>query len=165
MGEMPMGGAGVMSFLGMWMVMMVPMMLPALVPVLWRSRLGATHAVVVSAGYYLVWAVVGVAAYPVAVVVMPHLDAGVVVVIAGAYQLPPGALPARAIGIRRARRVEAGCTSRRALQPCDTRVHRHSSDTRTHGCARDGAAGRSHRHGAGERAREDTGEIPCALRG
>jgi predicted metal-binding integral membrane protein DUF2182 len=35
MGEMPMPGAAA-SFLGMWVVMMVAMMLPSLVPMLWR---------------------------------------------------------------------------------------------------------------------------------
>lgn len=112
MGAMPMAGAEVMSvwtrmpgqswpgaatsFLGMWMLMMVPMMLPSLLPALWRSRLTVRHAVVVGAGYYFVWAVVGVIAYPLGViathVVMPHrtlerVAVGVVVVIAGVYQL------------------------------------------------------------------------------
>src|SRR5882724_9537382 len=66
MGEMPMPGgwtmsmvwvrmpgqtwpAVVASFLGMWIVMMVAMMLPSIIPTLWRYRLavdraGVTHA-------------------------------------------------------------------------------------------------------------------------
>ncbi|MDB4888958.1 MAG: hypothetical protein JWL61_813 [Gemmatimonadetes bacterium] len=84
------------SFVGLWMVMMVPMMLPSLLPVLWRSHLTIRHAVVAGVGYYAVWGAVGVVAYPVGVaarlVVMadPMLErvaVGVVVVIAGAYQL------------------------------------------------------------------------------
>lgn len=86
MRAMPMTG-GAASFLGMWMMMMVPMMLPSLVPVLWRSRLGLRHAVVAGVAYYVVWGAVGVVAYPVGVVVVPHLPAGVVIVLAGAYQL------------------------------------------------------------------------------
>ncbi len=77
------------SFLGMWVVMMVAMMLPSLVPMLWRyreavgraggawlsgagearvgwtaeARLGLLTALV-SAGYFFVWAALGSAAYP-----------------------------------------------------------------------------------------------------
>jgi len=52
------------SFLGMWIVMMVAMMLPSLVPMLWRyreavgmkgeTRLGRLTALV-GVGYFLVW--------------------------------------------------------------------------------------------------------------
>jgi predicted metal-binding membrane protein len=62
------------SFIGMWVVMMVAMMLPSLVPMLARYRravaatgelrAGALTALV-SAGYFFVWTVFGVAAYPV----------------------------------------------------------------------------------------------------
>ena len=61
------------SFLGMWVVMMVAMMLPSLVPMLWRyreavgrpgePRLGWLTALV-GAGYFFVWAVLGMAAFP-----------------------------------------------------------------------------------------------------
>ena len=61
------------SFLGMWVVMMVAMMLPSLVPMLWRYRqavgrpgeagLGRLTALV-GAGYFFVWTVVGKAANP-----------------------------------------------------------------------------------------------------
>ena len=62
---------GIVAYLGMWMLMMVPMMLPSLVPVLVRyrrsvRRAGETQAYgltgLVMAGYFAVWAVIGVAA-------------------------------------------------------------------------------------------------------
>src|SRR6266850_1545824 len=64
------------SFLGMWVVMMVAMMLPSLVPMLWRyreavvrtgeTRLGRLTALV-GAGYFFVWTLFGMAAYPLGV--------------------------------------------------------------------------------------------------
>ena len=55
---------GAAAFVGSWMMMMVPMMLPSLVPVLWRrTRSGHTMALA-SAGYFLVWAAYGVGAFP-----------------------------------------------------------------------------------------------------
>jgi predicted metal-binding membrane protein len=93
MGEMPMPGGWTMSmawmrmpgqtwcgaaasFLGMWVVMMVAMMLPSLVPMLWRyrqavdrtdeTRLGPLTALV-GVGYFFVWAVLGAAAFPLGV--------------------------------------------------------------------------------------------------
>jgi predicted metal-binding membrane protein len=96
------------SFLGMWVVMMVAMMLPSLVPMLWRyrqaigrtaeTRLGRLTALV-GVGYFLVWIVFGMAAYPLGVALttlemqQPALAravpiaAGVVVLIAGFLQL------------------------------------------------------------------------------
>jgi predicted metal-binding membrane protein len=85
MGEMPMPGGWTMSmawmpmcgqtwpgaaasFLGMWVVMMAAMMLPSLVPKLWRYRqaVGGTGetrlaglTALVGAGYFLVWTVFG----------------------------------------------------------------------------------------------------------
>src|SRR5712672_2776932 len=60
------------SFLGMWVVMMVAMMLPSLVPMLWRyrqaiggaggTRLGRLTALV-GAGYFFVWTVFGMAVF------------------------------------------------------------------------------------------------------
>jgi len=95
------------SFLGMWVVMMVAMMLPSLVPMLWRyrravgrtgeTRLGSLTAVV-GVAYFFVWTVFGMAAFPLGVALaaaemqMPALAravpiaVGVVVVIAGALQ-------------------------------------------------------------------------------
>lgn len=64
-----------MSFVGMWIVMMVAMMLPSLAPVLWRyheavGRLGHAHAraarltAAVGIGYFVVWAALGAAVFP-----------------------------------------------------------------------------------------------------
>ena len=95
------------SFLGMWVVMMVAMMLPSLVPMLGRYReavsrtrdthLGALTALV-GVGYFFVWTVFGVAAFPLGVALaaiemqQPALAravpiaVGVIVLIAGAFQ-------------------------------------------------------------------------------
>jgi predicted metal-binding membrane protein len=95
------------SFLGMWIVMMVAMMQPSLVPMLWRyrqtvgrageTRLGRLTAVV-GAGYFFVWTVFGMAAFPLGAglaaveMELPPLArtvpiaVGVIVVIAGAFQ-------------------------------------------------------------------------------
>src|SRR5580704_15604976 len=89
MGQMPMPGGWTMSmawmrmpgqtwsgaaasFLGMWLVMMVAMMLPSLVPMLWRYRqtvrktdqtpLGWLTALV-GAGYFFVWIALGMVAF------------------------------------------------------------------------------------------------------
>ena len=124
MGEMPMPGGWTMSmtwmrmpgqtwpgaaasFLGMWVVMMVAMMLPSLVPMLWRyrkavdrtgeTRLGRLTALV-GLGYFFVWTAFGMAAFPLGVALaavemqLPALAravpiaAGVIVLIAGAFQ-------------------------------------------------------------------------------
>ena len=123
-GEMPMPGGWTMSmawmrmpgqtwpaaaasFLGMWVVMMVAMMLPSLVPMLWRyrqavgrpgeTRLGRLTALV-AAGYFFVWTVFGMAVFPLGValaaVAMQRpplaravpITVGVVVLMAGALQ-------------------------------------------------------------------------------
>ena len=100
-------GAAV-SFLGMWAVMMVAMMLPSLVPMLCRyraavggtadARLGRLTALV-GAGYFCVWTLFGVAAFPLGVALAAvemqepalaravPIAAGVVVLVAGALQL------------------------------------------------------------------------------
>jgi predicted metal-binding membrane protein len=99
--------ATVASFLGMWVVMMVAMMLPSLVPRLRRyrkavGRTGETRlgglTTLVGAGYFLVWTVFGMAVFAVAAALallemrQPALaravpvTAGVVVLIAGAVQ-------------------------------------------------------------------------------
>ena len=103
-------GAAV-AFLGMWIVMMVAMMLPSLVPMLWRyrralgggggrvteARAGGLTALV-GAAYFLVWTAFGVIAFPLGVALatltmqLPLLARGVpmavgtVVVTAGALQ-------------------------------------------------------------------------------
>ncbi|CAE6733273.1 hypothetical protein R75483_02308 [Paraburkholderia domus] len=124
MGEMPMPGGWTMSmawmrmcgqtwpgvavsFLGMWVVMMVAMMLPSLVPMLWRYRaaVGGTAAtglgwltMRVGVGYFFVWAALGMAAFPLgaalaalemelpALARAAPLAVGVIVLIAGASQ-------------------------------------------------------------------------------
>jgi predicted metal-binding membrane protein len=99
--------AAAASFLGMWFVMMVAMMLPSLMPMLRRyrqtvgssgaTRLGTLTAVV-GAGYFFVWTMFGVAIFPLGVALAtvemqrPSLAravpiaVGVVVLIAGALQ-------------------------------------------------------------------------------
>jgi predicted metal-binding membrane protein len=93
MGEMPMPGAWTMSmmwmrtpgqtwpgaaasFLGMWTVMMVAMMLPSLVPMLWRYRQTVDSAdatrigwltALVGMAYFFVWTVLGVVVFPLGV--------------------------------------------------------------------------------------------------
>ena len=127
MGGMPMPGGWTMSmawmrmpgqswpeaaaaFVGMWTVMMVAMMMPSLVPMLWRyreavARATGTHlgrrTVAVGAGYFLVWTAFGLAAFPLGVALaeiemrQPALAravpaaVGVVVLIAGAMQFTP----------------------------------------------------------------------------
>jgi len=123
-GEMPMPGGWMMSmawmpmpgqtwlgaeasFVGMWVVMMVAMMLPSLVPILWRYReaIGGTGDVrqgwliaLVGSGYFFVWTVFGIVVFPLGATlaeiemqgptlarVVP-IAVGVVVVIAGGLQ-------------------------------------------------------------------------------
>jgi predicted metal-binding membrane protein len=95
------------SFLGMWLVMMAAMMLPSLVPMLsrYRQAVGATVempvgrlTMLVGAGYFLVWTVFGMVAFPLGValaaVAMAEpavaravpIAVGVVIVAAGAIQ-------------------------------------------------------------------------------
>jgi predicted metal-binding membrane protein len=124
-GEMPMPGGWTMSmawmrmpgqtwieaagsFLGMWVVMMLAMMLPSLVPMLGRYRqvvgfrsescLGGL-TVIAALGYFFVWTLFGSAVFPLGAMLataemqLPALAravpfaAGVVVLIAGAVQL------------------------------------------------------------------------------
>jgi predicted metal-binding membrane protein len=124
MGGMPMPGGWMMSmawmrmpgrtwsgaaasFLWMWVVMMVAMMLPCLFPMLWRyrqavsrtgeRRLGRLTARV-GAGYFVVWIGCGVAAFPLGVALaavemqLPALaravpiGVGIVILIGGAFQ-------------------------------------------------------------------------------
>jgi predicted metal-binding membrane protein len=97
----------VASFLGMWVVMMAAMMLPSLVPMLWRyrqalertrgMRLGRMTALV-GLGYFFVWTAFGMAAFPLGVALAAFemqlpalartvpLAVGVIVLIAGALQ-------------------------------------------------------------------------------
>jgi predicted metal-binding membrane protein len=127
LGEMPMPGGWTMSmawmrmpgqtwpsaaasFLGMWVVMMVAMMLPSLVPMLlhYRQAVGRTSetrlgrlTALVGMGYFFVWTVFGMAVFPLGVALseiemqQPALAravpiaVGVVVLIAGALQFSP----------------------------------------------------------------------------
>ena len=99
--------AAAAMFLGMWVVMMVAMMLPYLVPALWRyreavaesgeTRLGM-RSVLVGAGYFFVWTLIGLAAFPLgaalAAIQMQYpavsratpVAAGIVVLVAGVLQ-------------------------------------------------------------------------------
>jgi predicted metal-binding membrane protein len=124
MGRMPMPGGWTMSmawmrmpgqtwpgaaasFVGMWVMMMLAMMLPSLVPVLWRyrqavGRTGKTRmgrlTALVGVGYFFVWTVFGMAVFPLGVLLTavemqwPALSRAVpiavggVVLIAGALQ-------------------------------------------------------------------------------
>jgi predicted metal-binding membrane protein len=124
MGEIPMPGGWTMSmawmpvcgqtwpgaaagFVGMWVVMMVAMMLPSLVPMLQRyrqavGRTGETRmgrlTTLVGMGYFFVWTVLGMAVFPVgnalAMLSMQQpelartfpIATGVVILIAGALQ-------------------------------------------------------------------------------
>lgn len=124
MGEMPMPGGWNMSmawmrmpgqtwpgaeasFLIMWVVMMVAMMLPSVVPMLqhYRQAVGGTNeahldrlTALVGAGYFLVWTVFGMAVFPLGVALasiemqQPALAravpiaVGVIVLIAGVLQ-------------------------------------------------------------------------------
>jgi predicted metal-binding membrane protein len=104
MGGMPMPGqtwldAGP-SFLGMWVVMMVAMMLPSLVPVLWRYREAGPGGptALVGVGYFFVWTGFGIAVFPLGIALaaiqrqQPALAravpiaVGVVLLAAGALQ-------------------------------------------------------------------------------
>jgi len=125
MGEMPMSDASTMSmpwmpmpgqtwpgvaasFLGMWVVMMVAMMLPSLLPMLWRYRQTVERTgevrigrlvTLVAGGYFFVWTVFGLAVFPLGValtaVQMQYpvfaravpVAVGVVILMAGALQL------------------------------------------------------------------------------
>ena len=137
MGEMAMAGGGTMStawmrmpgqtwpgmaasFLGMWVVMMVTMMLPSLVPMLWRYRQAAGRAgetrlgrltAVVALGYFFVWTAFGVAAFALGVALAAiemrrpalaraePIAVGAVVLIAGILQFT--AWKARHLACRR----------------------------------------------------------------
>ncbi len=116
------------AFMGMWILMMVAMMLPSLVPMLagYRgsvsgvgpSRLDALTAIV-GAGYFSAWAVFGAAAYPVGIALgtaemqWPALArsvpvaTGLVLLLAGGLQLT--AWKARHLGHCRA---ASGCGPR-----------------------------------------------------
>jgi len=75
------------SSLAMWVVMMVAMMLPSLVPTLWRYRqtgFGRLTALV-GVGYFVVWTVFGMAVFPlnIALARATPIVVGVIVLLAG----------------------------------------------------------------------------------
>lgn len=111
MAWMPMCGqtwlSAAASFIGMWAVMMVAMMLPSLVPMLWQyrqaaGRIGETRlglpTILAGTGYFIVWTALGTAIFPLgagfAAIAMEEealartmpLAAGTVVLLAGAVQ-------------------------------------------------------------------------------
>jgi predicted metal-binding membrane protein len=118
-------GATVM-FLGMWIVMMVAMMTPALVPMLPRQRPAA-----VAAGYFAVWTAFGVVAYPVGVALAAAemrwpavaravpVAMGIVLVLAGALQFTPW----KARQLARCRASAAGAPARGGRGPGDAFRH------------------------------------------
>ncbi len=96
------------SFMAMWVLMMVAMMLPSLVPMLSRYRRAvrvrderrlATLTAVLGAGYFFTWTVFGAAVYPLGVVLAAAemrssalarcvpVATGVVLLLAGGVQL------------------------------------------------------------------------------
>jgi predicted metal-binding membrane protein len=98
------------AFLSMWMVMMAVMMLPSLVPMLWRYRQAVARAApprrgalvaLVGLGYFFVWTVFGMAVYPIGVSLaavameQPALSRavptvmGALVLLVGALQFTP----------------------------------------------------------------------------
>ncbi|HKO15696.1 MAG TPA: DUF2182 domain-containing protein [Gemmatimonadaceae bacterium] len=116
------------AFLGMWVVMTAAMMLPSLVPTLWRYHTALRNAgasrpscltMVAGAGYFVVWTVFGLAVFPLGVALaaaeqqLPSLvralpiAVGVVVLIAGAMQFT--AWKARHLALCRAA-TQLGCT-------------------------------------------------------
>jgi predicted metal-binding membrane protein len=99
--------AAVASFVGIWVVMMAAMMLPSLTPTLWRYREALLRAglasvdqptVLAGVGYFLVWTLLGIAAFPLGVALAAvemrypglsrevPLAASAVIILAGASQ-------------------------------------------------------------------------------
>jgi predicted metal-binding membrane protein len=143
---MPVAGQGWLgaatSFTAMWTVMMIAMMLPSLIPVLWRYRQcigqadGAhadARAALAGLGYFFVWMVFGAAAFPVmaalaamamriqAAARMVPLAAGATVLLAGLLQFSGwkvrGLACCRAMPLcERALRTEAGASWRDGLR-------------------------------------------------
>jgi len=131
-----------MAFLGMWIAMMVPMMLPSLAPMPWRYRQALATAgqvrpgmstVLAGAGYFFVWGMVGLAVFPVgaalaAIAVQAQglaravpLATAVVLVMAGVLQFTPWkarqlACCTNAAGRTRALPADAGLAWRHGLR-------------------------------------------------
>src|SRR3984957_6462670 len=99
-----------LSFLGMWVVMMIAMMMPSLVPMLlhYRQAIGTKQhkhvgllTLLVGTGYFFVWTVFGIAIFPLGIALANvamrvsgfsravPLATGVVVLFAGLLQFTP----------------------------------------------------------------------------
>jgi predicted metal-binding membrane protein len=120
------------TYLGMWVVMMVAMMLPSLTPMLRRYRRAVRVrsprldrlTALVGLGYVLVWTLFGLAAYPpgiaLAAAEMQHeslarlvpIATGVVVLLAGAFQFTA----------RKARHLACCREGPRLVLPADART-------------------------------------------
>jgi predicted metal-binding membrane protein len=81
----------------MWVAMIIPMMLPSLVPMLWRYRVSigdiraarrAMLTAIVGVAYFLVWSAAGIVAFPLSVALARATPAliGIIVLTAGAIQ-------------------------------------------------------------------------------
>lgn len=103
-------GEAAVAFIAMWSVMMVAMMLPSLVPMLWRYRLAVSagaHKIamrldaltaIVAAGYFFVWTAIGIIVFPLGVALAEiemqqemvsravPFTGGIVILIAGVLQ-------------------------------------------------------------------------------
>jgi predicted metal-binding membrane protein len=128
------------SFLGMWIVMMVAMMLPSLVPMLarYRDAVGRTRAgarlgrltALVGAGYFSVWTAFGVAAFPIGVALaelemqLPALARGVPVAV-GAVVLIGGLVQFTAWKARHLGCCRTAPAADRALRPSASAALRH----------------------------------------
>jgi predicted metal-binding membrane protein len=88
--EMPMGFG---LWIGAWTVMMAAMMLPSTSPLvlLYAKRSTAAHSALLTVGYLLVWAAIGLAAYEVSMRLPDpsNVVVGGVLIAAGLYQLTP----------------------------------------------------------------------------
>ena len=112
------------SFIGMWAVMMVAMMLPSLSPMLWRqlhsSSGGMGSVAITAAGYFLVWIALGVAIFPmgaawaVVQIQLSQAGTGLVVAIAGALQFT--AWKARHLACCRGMSIPASATAGHAFR-------------------------------------------------
>jgi hypothetical protein len=160
--------------MGMWVVMMVPMMLPSLTPMLWRYRQAVSGmsttrlnrlTALVGLGYFCVWTVLGLAVFPLGVALAaiemhePALAravpvaAGVVVLIAGVFQFT--SWKARHLACCREEHerdhllpADTGMATRRAprtpLRPLLRKSDGDPPGHRNHGPSRDGCRDGSH---------------------
>jgi predicted metal-binding membrane protein len=122
-----------LSFLGMWGVMMAAMMLPAVLPLLWRYRralAGTPHpntlTLLALAGYFSVWTLWALAVFPAGAVLAEltlaspplarSMPAAAAVLVLGAGGVQLSAWKARALCGCRARRLPPAAGSAAALR-------------------------------------------------